>query len=396
MDLISIQLVKNLSRDIKYESYEQMKYITYLPVGWYKCSYVNVDSENDSSTIENETILVYEFNRAKYENMLEKMPEYLWNKKRYGSETVNESALYYKATKLVGDFFDDPIDNFDDELITNVQKLIRHVAQNDTKPVFFDYSDRKKYDMDQVVKEITVLPGPEIHSRLEKLFNDSQLHWKLLYKDFNTFRTAYDNANRLYYSPPVYNDAYGESAVTLEPLTHERKQEIRKKNENRCHACYSRLFEEREIRYIEIDHIIPVSRGGNDDEDNLQCLCEYCHNLKGTRIINFKKNSTSLLSAPNKLQLFNPPYSEATEWTIARIVNWFYQCAACAYIDHPGDPGSGDFEGNTGIFEIVLYKGNDPHWLDSYKPDLLKFIIEQLQFTHIRELQVTIDNNDNC
>ncbi len=28
------------------------------------------------------------------------------------------------------------------------------------------------------------------------------------------------------------------------------------------------------------DHIIPVSQGGTDDEDNLQTLCQPCHNRK--------------------------------------------------------------------------------------------------------------------
>ncbi len=32
---------------------------------------------------------------------------------------------------------------------------------------------------------------------------------------------------------------------------------------------------------LTIDHIIPLSRGGTNREDNLQCLCRDCNNLKG-------------------------------------------------------------------------------------------------------------------
>lgn len=34
---------------------------------------------------------------------------------------------------------------------------------------------------------------------------------------------------------------------------------------------------------LEIDHITPISEGGLDEWNNLQCLCENCHNVK-TRI----------------------------------------------------------------------------------------------------------------
>ncbi len=32
-----------------------------------------------------------------------------------------------------------------------------------------------------------------------------------------------------------------------------------------------------------VDHIIPVSQGGTDDMDNLQGLCEKCHNRKSAK-----------------------------------------------------------------------------------------------------------------
>lgn len=48
------------------------------------------------------------------------------------------------------------------------------------------------------------------------------------------------------------------------------------RDEHRCRACGS----ERELT---IDHIVPVSRGGTNVEENLQTLCRPCNSRKGAR-----------------------------------------------------------------------------------------------------------------
>lgn len=44
-----------------------------------------------------------------------------------------------------------------------------------------------------------------------------------------------------------------------------------------CQAC----GHEGEYDELEMDHIVPLSRGGSNDEDNLQTLCVGCNREKG-------------------------------------------------------------------------------------------------------------------
>lgn len=45
----------------------------------------------------------------------------------------------------------------------------------------------------------------------------------------------------------------------------------------RCAYCKS-------IKNLEIDHIIPLSRGGKEDEDNMQVLCKPCNRKKSNSV----------------------------------------------------------------------------------------------------------------
>lgn len=55
------------------------------------------------------------------------------------------------------------------------------------------------------------------------------------------------------------------------------KRRIYENQNGKCAYCGQR----RNIKYMTVDHIIPLSKGGTNDIGNLQCTCKRCNNLKG-------------------------------------------------------------------------------------------------------------------
>lgn len=56
-----------------------------------------------------------------------------------------------------------------------------------------------------------------------------------------------------------------------------RKMTIKSKNNNTCRYCGCT-----NIMLMTIDHRIPLSRGGSDDDSNKDCVCYICNQLKGS------------------------------------------------------------------------------------------------------------------
>lgn len=57
------------------------------------------------------------------------------------------------------------------------------------------------------------------------------------------------------------------------------KQFLFGKQEGRCNGCQHTF----DYRHFHIDHIVPVSKGGQDIDDNKQLLCGHCNSIKGDR-----------------------------------------------------------------------------------------------------------------
>lgn len=66
-------------------------------------------------------------------------------------------------------------------------------------------------------------------------------------------------------------------------MTKKLRESIKKRDNYTCCKCGNSIYKEENL-LLEIDHIIPVSKGGFTEENNLQTLCWKCNRSKGNKI----------------------------------------------------------------------------------------------------------------
>lgn len=77
--------------------------------------------------------------------------------------------------------------------------------------------------------------------------------------------------------------AFAKEQRTL--MTKKLRDYIKKRDNFTCCNCGNSTYAEPNL-LLEIDHIIPVAKGGRTEEDNLQTLCWKCNRAKSDKIIN--------------------------------------------------------------------------------------------------------------
>lgn len=65
-------------------------------------------------------------------------------------------------------------------------------------------------------------------------------------------------------------------------MTSDLREAIKKRDDYTCQKCGNSVYKEPNL-LLEVDHIVPIAKGGKTEADNLQTLCWRCNRLKGTK-----------------------------------------------------------------------------------------------------------------
>lgn len=80
-------------------------------------------------------------------------------------------------------------------------------------------------------------------------------------------------------------------------LWEQRRQEVLERDENRCVQCGADA--------TDVDHVLPVALGGDDEVENLQSLCSDCHKRKTVQDNEMSRRMRKMRKYQNRIAGFD-------------------------------------------------------------------------------------------
>lgn len=388
MEWISIMLVRRACRDIEFVGTETYPSDYFLPVGWFETEYVvgvvdedEIEGHKEELFTESNSVMVYNSNFEVIKNLINALKNN--TPEEWASETIDEDEIIKVIEARFSKIIDFVKYDIDGKLKSTVVSIVRHISQNGEEPKFQAFEIRDQYNIDNLVEKYRNLDMVQLIARLKADFQDNRLQWKKLYKKFEWFWQAFADA---LIRIPITSDSVGPIKPPDPEISIEKYRDtIFKRDNNACRCCGKEMG--RGIR-LELDHIVPIKMGGTTTLDNLQTLCKTCNKIKGTQLISFLNNVTPL-SKPLPFQLLKSNPSEPENYSIKRIINFFFRADVVCNIDfHQKMSGKYYYR-----WRIIIYYGNPLEWIIPYKQNIIEFIRNELGFKHVYDIEITTDIN---
>jgi superfamily II DNA or RNA helicase len=384
LEYVSIRLVEDLSRQINSGGeLPPVSFSKVMPIGWFKTDYtVSTNEENNEETQSlTEFVMVYEETLPKFEKFIsffsKRFPDG-WDR-----EFIDPNWMIPQVESWIKIFFDRKEDDIGNTLVQDLIRIARHLSQNQNPPPLVRFEEREKYNLDEIARKRLRFNFLENNAYLENEFNKPGNLWRVFYRSFERFSTAFNGA-----AQRAMFELSNNSQVPALPaprerrkreLTESEKEQVKIKDGRKCLCCGKTGKGSR----LQVDHVVPYNLGGETSIENSQTLCSVCNRQKNLNDMNFIQTESPLRS-PKKLELLPRERLEDYVCSITRLVNYFYSCrAVCALKIHKRTTGS-----NYACWEIHLYNGNDPQWLNQYKRALIKHIRENFKCTWVLDLKI--------
>lgn len=196
---------------------------------------------------------------------------------KYFNITANESTLTY-FENILNDFSaaeqgKELLKNKEDEIFATISNKIPYIIKKFDKTNLYKKLGFAPIDFNQLYfPKYTfryISPGGNSSNKVDIIFNPNNLN------DFIKYLN-----NKIAFNKSIQKQR---SLMTLE-----LREKIKARDNYTCRSCGISTYKEPHL-LLEIDHIIPLSKGGLSYEENLQTLCWKCNRNKGNKILQSEK-----------------------------------------------------------------------------------------------------------
>jgi ATP-dependent helicase IRC3 len=306
--LISInkieEFVKIIDDSIDTTKLEKIDFIESIPLGIYSFSLL-IPSEQEEDRMKNCEVLVYNSTQSAYQRFIEELPNIFEIDQLNDIEYFEEDKLEQLAGKIEEKYFKGfpMIPSYHKE---DIKDILRYYALKGVEPSFLSFVDREKFDISTVARFIyeNELGGKRKKEYIDDIWEQEEDNFFKVYFSYNKlfFRKCLDNEILKLEEPEIYSSSFKEPTVKPE-MVHinklslhameirypEKWREIveivygRSRDEKSLYTCAISGFKSKSRWYFQIDHIVPMAKGGLTELDNLQIL---------RRDINMKKSDS--------------------------------------------------------------------------------------------------------
>lgn len=299
--IISIEKLEEFARivneTVDTSRLESIDFIHRIPLGMYVFTFID---ENNME--HNHQILVYNNAEQRYIDLIRALPA-LFNDFSVSDETIESNILEAMIKQCESTYFDD--DMIPPYNRRDIEYLLKYFAQKESKPLFipFEDVDRRKVDLSIIAKEIADkdMRRSEQNEYINSLWEDEKSLLRVYFGNKYFFKRQLEiEIDKQYGDYPVVeveDNRIGEEIELVSLSLYEMcrlypeygrtvKDSVYSAasaddGEYCCASCGKRSTHK---ALFQIDHIIPMSKGGKTTLDNLQLLCRSCNLKKSDRM----------------------------------------------------------------------------------------------------------------
>ena len=273
---------------------EKVPFEKRIPVGMYAFTYLEENGMDHAYQV-----MVYDSTQDAYKNLMDSLP-LLFKSFSATEEYLTETQLDEMEAQCRDSFFcGEMIPPYERKDIMNI---LKYYAQYEAVPKFYTFAevDRNKLDISKIAQHIWDEDMGErkrteyVDSLWEssddnmlRLFFGRKLYFlrqlnielmKLSHPDI------YDEENNIKYGTRALEDLplyeIGKINPTLEKSLRDEAFEKAKDEDGNYHCACCGVADKSRI-YFQVDHIVPMNKGGKSVVENLQILCRQCNGTKG-------------------------------------------------------------------------------------------------------------------
>lgn len=296
--MISISKIEEfasiLDDTVDTSSLEKVPFEKRIPVGMYAFSVMEKNGMDGSYQV-----MVYDSTQTAYEELMKSLPA-LFRSFGTDEEYLTDEQLDEMEQQCHDTFFcGEMIPSYEKKDVINILKFY---AQNDTAPSFytFDEVDRSKLDVGKIAKHIW---DEDMGQRKKSEYIDS------LWESGDENMLSLFFGRKLYFlrqldielmklsDPHIYDEPIVHDSRRLEDLPLSEigridpalERELRdgafekSRDSEGCYCCAECGVRDTSRVYFQVDHIIPMNKGGKSRPENLQILCRSCNARKSDK-----------------------------------------------------------------------------------------------------------------